>query len=251
MLSETTEFISCPKCGSEQQIDFKFCSKCGIRNPSSTQKEEQYEQISQSNLTYLAIYSIVIIVLLLATAFTEESLEFVIFSSIGFAVLDLVFSILQSSVWRLFWKRISLKLILFMMVLGIMTSVLVSISMDQLNLLLFEEKFEYMPVFYTSEHPLFMAILFVCVFPAIFEELAFRGFVFNNLDILLGRKSAIWASAFLFGLVHFSLISLIWLVPFGILLAHFRDRYETLTYGCVLHFTHNATAILIEYYDVW
>lgn len=191
------------------------------------------------------------IALLLASGFQEETLEFTIFSTIGFAIVDLIFSFLQISVWKLFWKRISFQLILLMVALGIMTSTVVSVSMDGLNMLLFDEKYEYMPVFYASGQPLLLAIIIVAVFPALFEELAFRGFVFNNLDHLLGRKSAIWASAFLFGMVHFSLISLIWLVPFGIVLAYFRDRYETLTYGCVLHFSHNATAILIEYYGLW
>jgi uncharacterized protein len=94
-------------------------------------------------------------------------------------------------------------------------------------------------------------MIFVAVFPALFEELAFRGFVYNSINNLVGSKSAIWGSAFLFALVHFSLLSLVWLLPFGLLLAYFRNKYSSLLYGIIGHFTHNALVILIEYYQIF
>lgn len=251
MQTESPSAIHCPKCGSEQTLDFKFCTRCGIRNPNTTKKEEQNEEQYQVNLRLLGWYTILVILLLLANAFGEETLEVLLFTSIGFAILDFIFSFFQLSVWKLFLPRVSLSRILLLVGAGALTGVVVTIFSDQLNLLLFDEKYEYMPVFYTAEHPLFMAILIVAVFPAFTEELAFRGFVFNNLDVLIGRKSAIWGSAFLFGLVHFSLISLMWIIPFGLVLAHLRNKYSTLTYGIVLHFSHNTTTILLEHYGVF
>lgn len=251
MQTDATSVIHCPKCGSEQALNFKFCSRCGSRNPNITKKEEQTEEQFQIHLRLLGWYTIIVILLLLANTFTEETLEVVILTSIGFAILDFIFSFLQLSVWKLFLTTVSLLRIFQMIGLGVITGIVVTIFTDHLNLLLFDEKFEYMPVFYSAENPLFMAILMVAVFPAFTEELAFRGFVFKNLDVLIGRKSAIWGSAFLFGLVHFSLISLMWIIPFGLVLAYLRDKYSTLTYGIILHFSHNATTILLEYYGVF
>ncbi|MGB3589832.1 MAG: type II CAAX endopeptidase family protein [Tunicatimonas sp.] len=202
------------------------------------------------NLKYLSVYTILSIILLLVAAFTEDSLEILVIWTVAFAIIDLVFAYLQPTVWTLFFSKIEFKPLMLIVIIGVTTGFLVSLSMDSLNLVLFEESYTSLPLFEDAANPLLLNLVITAMCPAIFEELSFRGFVFTNLDQIAGRKSAVWGSAFLFGLVHFSLLSLVWLIPFGLLLAYFRNRYSTLVYGVVGHFTHNATTILLEYYGL-
>lgn len=106
-------------------------------------------------------------------------------------------------------------------------------------------------LFQDTQYPLLISILFICVQPAIFEELAFRGFLFGNLQRVTSPLGALYISGFLFGLMHLSYISMIWLVPIGLAFAYLRLRYNTLWYGMIGHFFYNLGITLIEYYQLF
>tara|TARA_Y100000780_G_C13561857_1_gene369410 strand:- start:355 stop:666 length:312 start_codon:yes stop_codon:yes gene_type:complete len=95
---------------------------------------------------------------------------------------------------------------------------------------------------------MFWAILFIAITPPIFEELAFRGFLFNQLQKVVSERVTIIATAFIFALVHFSFISLLWIFPFGIVLGYLRSKYNTLWYGIIIHFIHNFLVLMMDYY---
>lgn len=243
---------SCTYCGHGQKEYFKFCSKCGKRNSTTIKSEEKSKREYLLNMRYLGAYVLISTLLLLTVALTNDTFETLVIWTACFAVIDLVFALLQPSVWNyLKIKAIKVAPVLSIIAICIATGIFVSWSIDHISLMLFEETEGYMPTFYHLENPLFYSILFTAVFPAVFEELAFRGFVFNNLKAIGGKHAAIWGSSFLFGLVHLSLLSIVWIIPFGLLLAFYRQRYSTLIYGMVGHFTHNTTVILIEHYGLF
>ncbi len=250
-MEKTVLADSCTYCGYEQKEGFKFCSKCGERNFNTIREEQKNKREYNLNIGYLSVYALLSILLLLAGSLTNDTFETLVIWTACFAVIDLVFALLQPSVWN-YLKIKAIKAIPVLSIIGICisTGIFVSWSVDHISLMLFEETESYMPAFYHLENPLFYSILFTAVFPAIFEELAFRGFVFNNLKAIGGKHAAIWGSSFLFGLVHLSLLSIIWIIPFGILLAFYRQRYSTIIYGMIGHFTHNTTVTLIEYYGL-
>lgn len=241
----------CAKCGHEHSAGFKFCSNCGKRNFTDIKNELESESQFYIHIQYLVAYSLLSIILLLIIALNENTFKILIFWTACFAIIDIVFASMQMSVWKLL-KVNTIKILPFLSIVGICigSAFLVSYTMNQLNLILFQDEYSSFQLFQHLEHPLLYAIIIVAVFPAFFEELAFRGFVFDNLNFIGGEKSAIWGSAFLFALVHFSLLSLIWLIPFALILSHYRKKYSTLTYGIIGHFIHNATTILIEYYEL-
>ena len=243
---------NCNYCNVEQLLDFKFCSNCGKRNYKITAVEQVSEKRFQINLRMLSVYAIFSLGLLLISAVTNTSFESLVAWSLAFALIDIVFGLLQPSVWKLMGVANLHPLPLLLIILICVGSgFTVSYFSDHFNLLLFDERNEIMDLFSHLEYPLLAAILLVAVFPAVFEELAFRGFVFDNLKVLGGEHSAIWGSAFLFALVHLSLLSLIWIFPFGLLLGFFRKKYSTLVYGMVGHFVHNSIVILIDYYKLF
>ncbi len=241
----------CPFCAHEQLVHFKYCSNCGKRNSIDIKVEHEIDNKFNSNIKFLATYSLLLIVLLLIAALNEQTLEILVLWTACFAIIDAVFATMQVSVWRLLKiNTVKMLPLLSIVVICISTGFIVSYSMNHLNRILFHETFNSFQLFQHLEYPLFYATIIMAVFPAFFEELAFRGFVFDNLTFIGGEKSAIWGSTFLFALVHFSMLSFIWLIPFALLLSYYRKKYSSLIYGIIGHFTHNATTLLIEYYEL-
>ena len=93
-----------------------------------------------------------------------------------------------------------------------------------------------------------VAFLFIAITPPVFEELAYRGFLFNQLEKVTSPQTTIILTAFIFALVHFSIISLLWIFPFGLLLGYLRYKYNTLWLGIVIHFIHNLIVLSLDYY---
>jgi membrane protease YdiL (CAAX protease family) len=246
---ENSAIVICSYCGSEEPEAFKFCTHCGKRNAAITQLEAKKDGWFRKNLNALLVYSIFSIILLLFAAFTEETFETVVIWSLGFALVDLIFAAFQPQVYKLFnVLKIRLLPLIGIISICIVSGFAVSYCMEWLNIVLSDEVTLYLPIYLHLDHPLIYAIIFTAAFPAIFEEIAFRGFVYDNFKAIGGVRSAIWGSSFLFALVHFSLLSLVWIMPFGLLLAYFRTKYSSLLYGMVGHFVHNTTVVLIEYY---
>jgi membrane protease YdiL (CAAX protease family) len=101
-------------------------------------------------------------------------------------------------------------------------------------------------VYRDSSHPYVLALLSIAIFPALTEELAFRGILFAQLERLTTRNGSILVTGFLFAWTHFSFLSLIWLVPAGLFFGWMRARYNTIWYGVVCHFAHNATIVFVD-----
>ena len=101
-------------------------------------------------------------------------------------------------------------------------------------------------VYRESGHPYLFALLSIAVFPALTEELAFRGILFAQLERLTTRNASILVTGFLFAWTHFSFLSLVWLVPAGLYFGWMRARYNTIWYGVLCHFAHNATVVFVD-----
>ncbi len=242
----------CSACKKEQPIAFKFCNACGARNIKLLKKELRSNTKKDWHTRQLASYSILVIILLLIGSIPETSFETLLIWTVIAAIFDFVFAIQDDSVWELFrWKKSYLKPLLLIILITTTSAIVVSYSMNQINIILFGYSSGLMMYFNELEYPLVMAIILISFAPAFFEELAFRGFLFNHIKAIGGVNAAIYGSAFIFGLVHFSLLSLVWIIPFGIILAYFRNKYNTIILGMVGHFVHNTLVTLIEHYGLF
>lgn len=140
-------------------------------------------------------------------------------------------------------KDLLLKIVL----IAPLIAVLVSLTADLLNQSIFDRsQAAYYEVFIDSPAPLILSIISIGLFPAVFEELAFRGILFNELIKITSIKSAIIISAILFTIVHLSLISALWIFPIGLLFGYFRAKHKTLWYGIAGHFVYNSSIVLFE-----
>ncbi|MCA9003454.1 MAG: CPBP family intramembrane metalloprotease, partial [Planctomycetes bacterium] len=101
------------------------------------------------------------------------------------------------------------------------------------------------PSLVSDELGLGWAILLVGVFPAIFEELAFRGLVQGRLTAILGHKEGILATGAAFALAHGISLGLPFHFFIGWYLCSLRDRSGSLFPGMLLHFLYNSTLVLV------
>lgn len=92
-----------------------------------------------------------------------------------------------------------------------------------------------------------LPILIVCVQPAIFEELAFRGIMTSSLQPVLGTRETLFVVALLFAIIHLNPIGFVHLFVAGLALGYLRHLSGSLYPGMLLHFCHNGLALLQEY----
>ena len=108
------------------------------------------------------------------------------------------------------------------------------------------EKLEYLSVLSDDGFGFGWAVLLICVQPAIFEELAFRGIIQGSLERFLGAREALIVSALMFGILHLSILSLPHLLVMGLVLGWLRLKTGSLLPGMALHFSHNFLVIVDE-----
>lgn len=89
-------------------------------------------------------------------------------------------------------------------------------------------------------------VLFTCVQPAVFEELAFRGVILGGLRRALTDREALVVSTMMFALLHLSVPSMPHLVLIGAALGWLRLRSNSLYPGMAMHFLHNALCLGAE-----
>jgi len=145
-------------------------------------------------------------------------------------------------------RRISIdRFFTYLIAQAVLSFVVVSTG-PWLNRLFDLEEVSYSSIFVGSPAPLLLAMLSTAVFPAITEELAFRGLFFGQLQRLMGGASAVIVSAILFATVHFAMLSMYWLLPAGLLFGWIRHREGHIWWGVLLHMSHNALVVWLEFY---
>jgi len=132
--------------------------------------------------------------------------------------------------------------------LAVISSIIINIIITKLNFSFFGTDTSYYDRYSIYSMPWLVMIYSIALYPAIIEELAFRGVLYNYLDTFLDQRVVVIVTGFTFGIMHLSFISLFWLVPFGILVGAMRKRFGTIWYGVIFHFIFNLVAVLFDLY---
>jgi sodium transport system permease protein len=90
------------------------------------------------------------------------------------------------------------------------------------------------------DSPWWQVLLLVAVMPAVFEELAFRGFILSGFRHLGHKWRAIVYSALLFGVSHLILQQSIITSLVGVLIGYLAVQSGSILPGMVFHMIHNA-----------
>jgi membrane protease YdiL (CAAX protease family) len=209
------------------------------------EKEERSGLISVFTLYFILLLVCVILKFTKLTATFEVlgTVELVFIATISvFSVLNFNELKKQLSFRKLVWWYFPV-----IVVVAAGSNFLVGYLVDFINS--FSDDIFYVYMYKETAHPLIWSILGIAVQPAIFEELAFRGIMFNHLDRLMEKVSIVMVTGFLFALLHLSIISITWLMLLGMLLGWMRKRTGTLWYGIVFHFVFNLTFVISEGYQ--
>lgn len=89
-------------------------------------------------------------------------------------------------------------------------------------------------------------ILYLCVFPAVLEEIAFRGLLQHWLRLAVRPLLALTIASALFAVMHFTVISAPYLFLAGMLFGWVKWRTGSLYPPILLHFLHNY--IVLEFF---
>ena len=177
----------------------------------------------------------------------------------GLVTVDIVLALITFSFFyitrshvlpALKWVDISVRKILIYGVLGILAAIVVYFSVKWLNRNIFDKDVFYYNVFRPFSYPKIAMLVLIALYPAIIEELAFRGILQEGLLKCIVPEQVVYVNAFLFAIIHMSLISFFWLLPFAIWLGKIRMKEGTIWYGVIIHFLFNSTACLLEFREL-
>jgi membrane protease YdiL (CAAX protease family) len=140
----------------------------------------------------------------------------------------------------------SLNWLITAMIFGLGTFVVASIYGDLLSYFTSVPPVKMSKPF-LDEHYSWLAILgIIAAFPAIFEELAFRGIIVPALGRVLSEKETIAVSAIMFMTLHLSVPSAPHLLLMGAAVGFVRLRSKSIWPCVLMHFTHNAMCVGFE-----
>lgn len=101
----------------------------------------------------------------------------------------------------------------------------------------------------SSQKDLILLILFICLAPALIEELVFRGIIQNLLKLILPNKHlAVWIAALLFSLMHLSLYGFLPRLLLGGLLGYVYLYSGKFLIAVIAHFINNLLVVLVLFY---
>lgn len=97
---------------------------------------------------------------------------------------------------------------------------------------------------YSISLPLQLVGLAVIV--PIFEELLYRGVIYNRLKVNLPKYSSIGISAFLFGTMHGNLVQMLYAFILGIVFAWLYEVYKSIWAPIIAHMFMNLTSVIFS-----
>lgn len=96
------------------------------------------------------------------------------------------------------------------------------------------------------DYALWQLLALYSLAPAVFEEIAFRGIIFDRLRRVLGEREGWLVQAALFSALHLSPVIFPTHFAMGLIFGWLRMRTGSLIPGMVLHAAWNAAIILLE-----
>ena len=102
------------------------------------------------------------------------------------------------------------------------------------------------PNYFDNVGVLILAIIFIALLPAIGEEIMFRGFVARGLR-KFGIVGAFLLSSLIFATAHGNLLQLVYQFFLGLVLVTVYFATRSIYASIIVHFTNNATALIINY----
>ncbi len=95
------------------------------------------------------------------------------------------------------------------------------------------------------------ALLIVAVFPAVMEELLFRGLILRNAERTAGAVASVFLAGFAFSLFHGSPEQMVYQFILGCIFAFITIRSGSILPATLMHFINNALVVLLIYFHAY
>lgn len=251
----TAAYSQCQRCDGIVVSSDRFCGHCGLEITNASEIASVPKGDVLNELTPTLAFYFITLVLIATYGLTDifpEGFEGLVIISVIDISLVLIFCgfYIKELTPLLSLRHIKVGVMALTVAGSAIAGVFVTGLAEVIQFSIQDDIFYSTYLFEDTSHPLLWAVLFICVQPALFEEVAFRGFLYSNLERVTSAKSAIYITAFIFGIIHLAVISMLWLVPGGLIFAFMRMKYKTLWYGIVGHFTYNFVITLIDFSGV-
>jgi uncharacterized protein len=244
--------LQCPQCNGAVVPTDRFCGHCGKEVITHSENLVVQNDVLRTLTPTLSYYFITLV--LLATYKLTDIFPHGFEGLAIISAIDIVFVIVF---WTFYFEEMKPLFSLRGLRLGVMSLTIVGAAVAGIlvtglaNVIQFsiqDDVFYSTYLFEDTSNPFLWAVLFICIQPALFEEVTFRGFLYSNLSKVTSARSAIYITGFIFGIIHLAVISMLWLVPLGVIFAFMRMKYNTLWYGIAGHFTYNFVITLIDFW---
>ncbi len=241
--------ITCNECNQPVKDQSEYCQYCGAHLPGQVVTINIFNNLSLRRV-FLFYFVYLFISLLVKHTRWFAGYDQLFWVELVLGIITFWFAWLNRKEMLPVIRFTHLRWSIFLLIIlfAALASGLVNYSMRQVNISFFNADINYFNAYRLYYFPTAIMIYSIAIVPAIFEEVAFRGVLYNYCANFLDDKLVVAVTAFLFAIMHLSLLSLIWLVPFGFLLGHLRRKYNTLWYGIAFHFVFNLIAVLLDLY---
>lgn len=247
MTIEPVNKLQCSYCENQLIEGQNFCQRCGKAQHAQSAERAS---LQWSKIKHIGVfYGLEVICCLIPLLTENPSLESIIFLHAIFAVSSILFfsSNWQDSSRLLKWTGFSLKKLSVYIACTIVASVGVQIAVNYMNQEVFGIHYSYYDFYKGYRYGTYLMVITTALLPALFEELAYRGYLMEKLLGVFDQKETIYVTSLLFFLVHFSMTSFFWMLPFAIILARIRLKENTIWYGVVIHFFFNLTGCFLDW----
>jgi membrane protease YdiL (CAAX protease family) len=256
MSSESESAPDCSRCGAALRAAALFCARCGTAVSAAEREAEpgiEPAQPSTDRSQELRVVGSLFGLLLAASLvfgigyFVNPTGDFLPWESLVFAIVIVAFAVrYRSEILALlrpsaFDRRalgiLAIGTLVQFVLLGAVFYLLVQTGIP------FERITDEMQ---RHDYALWQLLALCSLAPAVFEEIAFRGIIFNRLSRVLGEREGWLVQAALFSVLHLSPVIFPTHFAMGLIFGWLRVRAGSLIPGMILHATWNAAIILLE-----
>ncbi|MDB5328267.1 MAG: Abortive infection protein [Phycisphaerales bacterium] len=246
----------CRTCGREWDAVAQTCTACDSRPAAGSRNEQARQQydverrsISSAVWLYFSLLAVSIFTMIVITVSGEKhTLALVTFAQVAMSLIIIAWAIKDRALLRgafavpkIGWLALAVPVgvVTYAFAHGVLWVLHAELHVPVMNA---AEDYQGLP------NGLLLGVLGVCVQPAVFEELGFRGLILPSLQRALTTFEAITVTALIFGILHLTVLSLPHLVAMGWMAGWLRTRSGSLYPAMVLHFTHNALVLASDWY---
>lgn len=249
----------CISCRELLRQDSLFCSNCGHRigdPPKRRKKPGFHTQQVQIHREWKTIQSVITFYILLLFAqigtaviagATKEHFAVEIVGSSTLVLITMVFSLRYFSLIGLAYGTLGFRwhIYVFIFLASIPIFLAVYSFVYALGEIFHMQSHDYMEDYKSTS--IFWAMLFICIIPAVFEELGFRGFMFGLLKNYIKVSEAMIISSCAFAIIHLSVFAFFSHTLLGLYFCFLRSKSNSMYPSMLAHFMHNFLVIMNEY----